>query len=110
MANFIFYTDEGYTISPNNEELESFQILGFEKGATLQDGIDNLIENNSWIVESSFDIGKIKYKAIMSLEEIDSLKELINYLYNDIQNHFGELYKGENHILEKLERLKSLID
>lgn len=28
MTTYLFYTDEGYTVAPNNKELDSLQILG----------------------------------------------------------------------------------
>lgn len=44
-------------------------------------------------------------------DEISSItKEVIDYLYIDEQKHFEESNKPENHIFEKLERLKSLIN
>ncbi|MDX2189224.1 MAG: DpnD/PcfM family protein [Bacteroidota bacterium] len=44
-------------------------------------------------------------------DEINSLtKEVINYLYSDEQKHFEESNQPQNHIFEKLERLKILID
>ena len=35
MAKYIFYTKEGFTVSPNNTKLENFQILGVVKGKSL---------------------------------------------------------------------------
>lgn len=65
MISFIFYTFEGFTIAPNNEELESMQILGFEKGEDLEDATNKLIENNPWILKSGFTFEKIKSKKIL---------------------------------------------
>ena len=42
MSTYIFYTDEGYTIAPNNEELESLQVLGIEDGETKEEALANL--------------------------------------------------------------------
>ncbi len=72
MAKYLFYTDEGYTVSPNNNQLESFQILGFEDAETTQEGINKLIANNPWISESEFSIEKIKHKTLISSEDIDN--------------------------------------
>lgn len=44
-------------------------------------------------------------------DEINMLiKGIIDYLYVDEQKHFEESDNPENHIFQKLERLKSLID
>ncbi|MBS1572390.1 MAG: hypothetical protein JST62_08375 [Bacteroidetes bacterium] len=106
MFKYIFYTDEGYTISPNDDILESFQILGFENGKTLQGGISNLLENNHWIEKSKFDIEKIKYKTILSSKDIENLRTLINYLWDDEKKHFEESEKPKDHIFHILKQLK----
>ena len=49
MSTYIFFTDEGYTVAPNNEKLESLQVLGIEDGDTKEDAFANLIKNNEWI-------------------------------------------------------------
>lgn len=69
MAKYIFYTDEGYTVAPNGQELESYQILGFENGKTLQDAMEELLKNNPWIIDANFDLEKIRHKKILSSEE-----------------------------------------
>lgn len=109
MTKYIFYTDEGYTISPNNSELESSQILGFEDATTLQEGIDKLIENNTWISESKFSIENIKHKTIISPRDIDNIKAIIDYLWKDEARHFEESDKPNDHIFLKLKQLKTLI-
>ena len=42
MNTYIFYTDEGYTVSPNNEKLDNLQILGIEDGSTREEALANL--------------------------------------------------------------------
>jgi len=56
---FIFYTDEGYTISPKGTELDNLQVLGIEKGATKTLALKRLLENNTWIFEAGFDVKRI---------------------------------------------------
>ena len=34
MNTYLFYTDEGYATAPNNNKLDSLQILGIEDGET----------------------------------------------------------------------------
>lgn len=59
MNEYIFYTEEGYCESPNETTVENFQVIGFEKGNTKEEALKNLLENNSWIKEYSYNIDKI---------------------------------------------------
>lgn len=61
MMAFLFYTPEGYTTSPNDSEVDNFQILGIEQGAHVQDALKTLIEENEWIKSYGFSLKKIKY-------------------------------------------------
>lgn len=54
MGTYIFYTDEGYTIAPNDEELDSLQVLGIEDGNSREEALANLYKNNEWIKENGF--------------------------------------------------------
>lgn len=47
-TTYLFYTDEGYTISPNDKDVENFQILGFEEGVDKEDALRNLHKSNMW--------------------------------------------------------------
>lgn len=109
MAEFIFYTHEGHTVSPNNEVLESIQILGFEDGESEEVALKKLIANNPWIKESGFDLNEIKSRKAFTNAEIESLNEIIDYLWIDEEKHFEESEKPENHIFLKLKQLKSLV-
>ena len=46
MKNFVFYTAEGYTESPNGEQVENYQILGFESGNTQDEALQKLLKND----------------------------------------------------------------
>ena len=39
MNTYLFYTDEGYTVAPNNNKLDSLQILGIEDGKTKDEAL-----------------------------------------------------------------------
>jgi hypothetical protein len=110
MAKFILYTDEGYTISPSGQELESLQILGFEEAKNIKDGIQLLLENNPWIDKSGFKTESIKSHIILDKNSLSEIKSLIDYLYENEKKHFEESDNPENHIFLKLKRLKSLLD
>lgn len=56
MNEYIFYTPEGYTIAPNeNVCVDSCQMLGIAKGKNEREAKNNLLKENSWIVEAGFD-------------------------------------------------------
>lgn len=55
MNEYIIYTTEGYTISPNeNVEVENCQLLGCAFGKNAAEAQDNLIKENPWITEAGF--------------------------------------------------------
>ncbi len=64
MKRFLFYTEEGYTVAPDNQPLDNLQILGIESGTTPQSAIQKLLDNNPWIKSHGFHIGKIQFKII----------------------------------------------
>ena len=55
VKEYIIYTPEGATIAPNEECLvENCQVLGCVSGANLNEAIDVLLRDNSWIREAGF--------------------------------------------------------
>lgn len=54
MKTFLFYTDEGYTVAPNDCKLDSLQILGIEDGETRDEALSRLYRNNEWIKTNGF--------------------------------------------------------
>lgn len=64
MNTYIFYTNEGHTTAPNDEELENLQVLGIEKGFTKEEALSNLFTNNEWIKTTGFSESGIKCYAI----------------------------------------------
>lgn len=69
MGTYIFYTDEGYTVAPNNKELDSLQILGIEDGETEKEALANLYSHNGWIKENGFSESRIRCYAILKPEK-----------------------------------------
>ncbi len=59
MNEYIFYTSEGYCESPLSHHVENFQILGFEKGNSKEEALENLLKNNSLIKDYSYSIDEI---------------------------------------------------
>lgn len=65
MSAYLFYTDEGYTIAPNNEKLENLQVLGIEYGKTREEALTNLYKNNEWIKANGFSESRIRCHSIL---------------------------------------------
>ena len=59
MAEYIFYTAEGFTQAPNGNEIENCQLLGKAYGDNTNQALDNLLKENPWIEEHSYDPHKI---------------------------------------------------
>ena len=47
MNEYIFFTGEGYCESPNDNKVENFQVLDFEKAQSKEEALSKLLENNS---------------------------------------------------------------
>lgn len=109
MKEYVFYTLEGYTSSPNNKECENMQLLGFEHGLNEQSAKENLIKNNGWIEELDFDVSEIKFKQLLSKDNANDIKAVVEYLWKDEEKHFEESDDKSNHIFLVLQRLKELI-
>ena len=66
MKSFVFYTTEGYTESPSGEQVENYQILGFEKGNTQEEALQNLLKND-WIERLGFKRTEIIAQQLVAL-------------------------------------------
>ena len=64
MNKYIFYTFEGFTQSPNGDDVENLQILGFESASTKDEALHNLLNNNDWIMETGFKLEEIICKKL----------------------------------------------
>jgi hypothetical protein len=113
MARYIFYTDQGYTISPNDNELENLQILGIDDGVDEKDATKNLLLNNSWIIETGFSLDKIKCKLIFNTNFNKDIQTLIDYLWEKEKKNFEENlsndFENENHIFNALKNIKKVL-
>jgi hypothetical protein len=60
MNSYIFFTDEGFTFQPTKYEderdiVENLQLVGIAKGESPEEAFNNLIYNNSWIKQTTFE-------------------------------------------------------
>ncbi len=59
MNSYIFITTEGCTFQPQSismePDIENCQVLGFAKGKTPHDAFDNLVKENGFLLDTTFD-------------------------------------------------------
>jgi hypothetical protein len=59
MQSYIFITIEGYTFQPESTsiepDIENCQVIGFAKGKAPKQAFQNLIQENSNLLETTFD-------------------------------------------------------
>lgn len=108
MNKYIFYTLEGFTQSPTNEDCNNIQILGFENGNNQSEAMNNLITENKWIEKLGFDITEIQVKQLLTDENKQDIKTVIDFISNNKQRDLET--NDLSHIFIVLERLKKLIN
>jgi hypothetical protein len=59
MNHYIFLTDEGYTFQPDSNgelrEIENLQVIGFAQGVDADEAYRNLLSENSYLKDTSFE-------------------------------------------------------
>ena len=59
MREFIFLSTEGNTYQPKSEsskpDIENIQVIGIEVGENENEAFKNLLANNPWLLDTSFD-------------------------------------------------------
>lgn len=67
MNEYVFYTTEGVTLPPKEDEVvDNSQILGFVKAKNISEAKDLLLEGNPWIVETGFSISEILVRQVLT--------------------------------------------
>ena len=51
---YIFYTTDGFTQDLKNKDIENCQILGFAKGKNVSEAYNNLLLENNYLKNYSF--------------------------------------------------------
>ncbi len=118
MNEYIFYTTEGITLSPNGDkDVDNCQILGFIRAKSYSEAMDLLLENNPWIIKAGFSKSEIMVKQVLTEEQKKDIQSIVDYSWRDEERHYEEWYGeceeecGENrkdHIFEVLKRLKQI--
>lgn len=109
MGLYIFYTNEGYTIAPNTEELESSQVLGIENGGNKKEALYNLYKNNDWIKENCFSEEEIRCYALLKPEILDNIKILLDYLWENEKKNWEKCGCPKDHIFQIMQQIKKAI-
>lgn len=65
MKQYVFYTTEGYTYSPNNEEIENCQILAFGISNSYENAIASFNKEYAHLVSLGFSLEKIICKELV---------------------------------------------
>ena len=55
MAEYIFYTTEGFTQDTKGNDVENCQLIGMAFGENKNEAKNNLMKENPWIKEHNFD-------------------------------------------------------
>ncbi|OGF50884.1 MAG: hypothetical protein A2231_08730 [Candidatus Firestonebacteria bacterium RIFOXYA2_FULL_40_8] len=54
MRYYIFLTKEGFTETPNNENIENLQVLGTSKGVNEREAFNSFVKENNYIFDTEF--------------------------------------------------------
>ncbi len=54
MKEFIFFTTEGFTVDPNDKEIENMQILGSSEGVDILEAFKIFKQTHSYLKEYAF--------------------------------------------------------
>ncbi len=68
MAEYIFYTTEGFTQAPDGNDVENCQLLGCVFGDSSRHALENLLKENPWIKERKYDPDRIFCKEVVPSE------------------------------------------
>jgi len=109
MNEYIFYTAEGHTDAPNdNYEIENCQVIGRAVGFTSDEAKKNLLKENDWIIEADFDPQEFFVKQVLTDEQRNDIKTLVDYLWTDEERYFEESEDKSNHIFSVIKRLNGI--
>ena len=65
MPRFLFYTHEGFTLTPyvlneyeeyeGGNDTENLQVIGFAEGSDFEEAFDRLLSDNPYLIHTTFD-------------------------------------------------------
>lgn len=87
MNNYIVITTEGFTFQPNSEksvpDIENCQVIGFSYGKDSKEAFENLLIENTYLLETSFD-ELIFYKLASNYEKTSK-----HFMLSEFKNKIG---------------------
>lgn len=79
MNEYIFYTTEGITLPPNeDEDIDNCQILGSVEARNSSEAMDLLLKNNPWIDETGFSKSEIMIKQVLKKEQSKGIQAIVD--------------------------------
>lgn len=97
MAEYIFYTTEGFTQAPDGEDIENFQLLGRANGKDRHEALGGLLRDNPWIEARGFDPCKAIYQKLTSTSDAEAK---LSFLANLLDKNQLEEYTNWLKIIE----------
>lgn len=85
MAEYIFYTTEGFTQDPVGRDVENCQLIGRAFGDNVKEARNNLMKENLWVEEHGFDEEMLIGKELASCEDADKQLSFLIDLLDDKQ-------------------------
>lgn len=85
MTDFIFYTTEGFTQDANGDDIENCQVIGRAFGDDMDDVRNNLLKENPWIEEHSFDADMFIGKELAPCKNADKQLSFLIELLDEKQ-------------------------
>lgn len=85
MNSYIFITSEGYTYQQGSEavepDIENCQVIGFAQGLSEEQAFENMVKENAYLMESTFD-----ELICFQLQEQDYCAHKSYFYLNDIRS------------------------
>lgn len=98
MAEYIFYTYEGYTQDPSGNDVQNCQLMGRSTGDNQREALCNLLDENPWIEEHDFDPDEFICKELAGHCQAD---KSISYLIGLLDERQVKLFMQFVKTLEK---------
>lgn len=85
MAEYIFYSTEGFTQDPAGDVVENCQLIGRAFGNNKNEAKNNLLKENPWIDEHGFDEEMFVGKELAPCENADKKLSFLTELLDESQ-------------------------
>lgn len=111
MNQYLFTTQEGMTIAPdNNVKVDNCQLLARVDATSIVQARNSLIIRNPWILECKFNPNNCTIDQIITNNQRNDIQTVIDYLWETEEKSYMENNCPEKHIYIVLKRLRNMID